>query len=82
MEALYTIIRFVSTSAKFSICTVMGLNETLLEDKMRKFKGGGEHLASTSVPFRPTTVQVLIFARTNMKRIRMYSLHAFSARTL
>jgi hypothetical protein len=26
----------VSASAKFSICTIVGLNETLVEDKMRK----------------------------------------------
>jgi hypothetical protein len=31
----YTVIRFVSTSAKFGICTVVGLNGTLVEDKMR-----------------------------------------------
>ncbi len=32
-----TVIRFVSTSAKFGICTVVGLNGTLVEDKMRTF---------------------------------------------
>ncbi len=32
-----TVIRFVSTNAKFGICTVVGLNGTLVEDKMRKF---------------------------------------------
>jgi hypothetical protein len=31
----YTVIRFVSTSAKFGICNVVGLNGTLVEDKMR-----------------------------------------------
>ncbi len=72
MEALYTIIRFVSTSAKFSICTVMGLNGTLLEDKMRNSRVEVNILASTSVPFRPTTVQVPIFALTNMKGIRVH----------
>ncbi len=30
---LYTVIRFVSTSAKFEICTVVDLNGTLVEDK-------------------------------------------------
>jgi hypothetical protein len=29
-------IRFVSASAKFGICTVVGLNETFVEDKRRK----------------------------------------------
>ncbi len=32
-----TVIRFVSTSAKFGICTVVDLNGTLVEDKMRIF---------------------------------------------
>ncbi len=34
---LYTVIHFISTSARFGICTVVGLNETLVEDKMRTF---------------------------------------------
>ncbi len=33
----YTVIRFFSTTAKFAICTVAGLNGTLVEDKMRTF---------------------------------------------
>jgi hypothetical protein len=32
-----TVIRFFSTSASFGICTVVGLNGTLSEDKMRTF---------------------------------------------
>ncbi len=32
-----TVIRFVSTSAKVSICTVVGLNATLVEVKMCTF---------------------------------------------
>ncbi len=78
MEALYTIIRFVSTSAKW----VMGLTGTLLDDKMRKFKVEVNILASTSVPFRPTTEQVPIFALTNMKRIRVYIVSMLSAHGL
>ncbi len=31
-----TVIRFVSTSAKFGICTVVGLNGTLVEAKKQK----------------------------------------------
>jgi hypothetical protein len=31
----YTVIRFVSTGAKFGICTVVGLNGILVKDKMR-----------------------------------------------
>jgi hypothetical protein len=33
----YTAICFFSTTAKFGICTVAGLNGTLVEDKIRKF---------------------------------------------
>ncbi len=33
----YTVIRFVPRSAKFGISAVVGLNETLLEDKMPTF---------------------------------------------
>ncbi len=33
----YTVILFVSTSGTFGICTVLGLNGTLVEDKMRTF---------------------------------------------
>jgi hypothetical protein len=32
---VYTAIRFISISAKFGICTVIGLNETLVEAKIR-----------------------------------------------
>ncbi len=34
----YTVIRFVSTSAKFDTCTVVSVNRTLVKDKMRRFK--------------------------------------------
>jgi hypothetical protein len=33
-----TVIRFVSTIANFGICTVVGLNETLIEAKICSFK--------------------------------------------
>jgi hypothetical protein len=32
-----TVIRFVTTSAKFAICTVLGLNGILVEEKIRTF---------------------------------------------
>ncbi len=32
---VYTVIRFVTISAEFGICTMVGLNVTLVEDKMR-----------------------------------------------
>ncbi len=34
----HTVIRFVSSSAKFGICTVVGLNGTLFEAKIGTFK--------------------------------------------
>ncbi len=55
----YTVIRFVI--AKFGICIVVGLNRALVEAKIRTWELGHLHvriLASTSVPFRPTTVQM------------------------
>jgi hypothetical protein len=36
--SLYTVIRFLWASAKFSTCTVVSLNGTQAEDKMRTFK--------------------------------------------
>jgi hypothetical protein len=33
-----TVIRFVGASAKFGTCTVVSVNGTLVEDKMRRFK--------------------------------------------
>ena len=35
----WTVIRFVWVSANFGSCTVVSVNGTLVEDKMRKFKG-------------------------------------------
>ncbi len=37
--AIYTVIRFISTRAKFGICTVVGLNGTLVKDKIIKCVG-------------------------------------------
>jgi hypothetical protein len=42
---LHTVIRFVSTRAKFGICTVVGLNETLVKDEMRTFYSDCEHFS-------------------------------------
>jgi hypothetical protein len=51
-----TVIRYVSNSAKSGIFTVLGLN---VEDKMRIHSRVNVNIiASTSAPFRPTTVQV------------------------
>ncbi len=35
----YTVIRFLRVSAKFGSCTVVSVNGTRVEDKMRRFKG-------------------------------------------
>ncbi len=36
---MYTVIRFLWVSAKFSTCTVVSVNGTQVEDKMPRFKG-------------------------------------------
>jgi hypothetical protein len=56
----HTVIRFVSTSAKFGICTVASwaYKRHLLKIKCVHSSLNVNILASTSVPFRPTTVQV------------------------
>jgi hypothetical protein len=55
----YTVIRFVLNSTKFGICTVVGLNGTLVEAKIRSCDTLNVRiLASKGVPFRPTTVQM------------------------
>jgi hypothetical protein len=46
-KGLHTVIRFVSTGAKFGIYTVVGLHGTLVEDKMRTFKGDCKHFSFT-----------------------------------
>ncbi len=48
--APHTVIRFVSTSAKFGIFTVVGLNGTLVEDEMRTFLGECEHFIFNKCP--------------------------------
>jgi hypothetical protein len=45
-----TVIRFVSINAKFGICTVVGLNGTLVEGKIRTWD------TRMCVTFRPKTV--------------------------
>ncbi len=36
---LYTVIRFLSVSAKFGTCTVVSVNGILVEDNLHRFKG-------------------------------------------
>ncbi len=69
----YNVTRFLSISAKFDIFTAMVLNETLVEAKICIFKYPKRVFltfsASTSFPFRPTTVQMPNFALSETKRI-------------
>jgi hypothetical protein len=60
IELVCTVIRFVSNNAKFGICTVVGLNGTLIEAKIRTWDTwmGVFTIASKSVTFRPLTVQM------------------------
>ncbi len=46
----YTVIRFVWVSAKFGTCTVVSVNGTLVEDKMRRFKGESAHFSFNKCP--------------------------------
>ncbi len=39
----YTLVRFLWVSDKFGTCTIVRVNGTLVEDKMRRFKGECEH---------------------------------------
>jgi hypothetical protein len=46
----YTVIRFLGVNDKFSTCTVVRVNGTLVEDKMRRFKGECEHFRFNKSP--------------------------------
>jgi hypothetical protein len=69
-----TVTRFVSISAKFGTCTFVGLNRTLVEAKIRTFKC--PELASTSVPFRRSTVQMTNLAPVEAKRITVRTVNS------
>jgi hypothetical protein len=47
---LYTAIRFMGVSAKFGTCTVVSVKGTLIEDKMRRFKGECAHFSFNKCP--------------------------------
>ncbi len=68
-----TVIRFVSTSAKFSICTIVGNNGALVEAKICSLYIQGSPqvriLTSTSVPLSTTTVQMSNLPLNETKRI-------------
>jgi hypothetical protein len=60
-KTLYTVICFFSIAAKFGSCPIVGLNGSRVEAKIRKFKCPKCVFSpSTSVPFRPKTVQMPI----------------------
>jgi hypothetical protein len=46
----HTVIRFVSIRAKFGISTVTGLNGTLVEAKIRKFKWPNAYFSFNKCP--------------------------------
>jgi hypothetical protein len=46
----FTVIHFVWVSAKFGTCTVMSVNGTIVEDKMRGFKGECAHVSFNKCP--------------------------------
>ncbi len=70
LEISYTVIRFVSISAKLGICIVVGLNGTLVEAKILTFKC--PMCVFQRVPYRPTTVQISNLALIETKRITVY----------
>jgi hypothetical protein len=71
----YIVIHFVSFIAKFGICTVVDLNGThlILSSNMQLVHLNVRILASTSVAFRPTMVQMPNLALIETKRITVYA---------
>ncbi len=47
---LHTVVRFVWVCTKFGTCTVVSVNGTLVEDKMRRFKDECEHFSFNKCP--------------------------------
>ncbi len=70
---VYTVIRFVLTSANFGTFTVVSVSETLVEDKMRIRSRVILPFLVPIVPFTLTTVQVPNLALTDTKRITVWS---------
>ncbi len=46
----HTVIRFLWASAKFGTCTVVNVNGTLVEEKMRRFEGECAHFSFNKCP--------------------------------
>ncbi len=69
-----TVIRFVSISAKFGICSVVGLSGALVEANTHLGHLNVRILASKSVPLRPMTVQMPNLALMETKLITVCKL--------
>ncbi len=50
VQFIYTVIRFLWVSAKFGTCTVVSVNGTQVEDKMRTFNGQCEQFIFNRCP--------------------------------
>ncbi len=69
LYAMHNVIRSVSISAKFGICSVVGLNGTLVEGKIHTWGHLNVRiLASKSALFRLRKVQVPNLAKTHTKQ--------------
>ncbi len=77
----FAVLTFMCDSAyalifsKFVTCTVVSVNGTLVEDKMRRIKGECAHFSFNKFPFTLTAVQVPNLALTHTPRI---TVHVFS----
>ncbi len=69
-----TVIRFVWVSAKFGNCTVVSVNGTLVEDKMRRFKGEFAHFSFSKCPIYAHDGASAKLALTRTKRITVWSI--------
>ncbi len=56
----HTVIRFAWVSAKFDTCTIVSVNGTLVEDKMRRFKGDCAHFSLALTHTKRITVHANI----------------------
>jgi hypothetical protein len=70
----HTVIRFVLVSAKCGTCTVVSVNGTLIEDKMRRFKGECAHFSFSKCPIYTDDGASAKLALTQTKRITVQSL--------
>ncbi len=63
----------LKTSAKFGTCTVVSVNGTLVEDKMRRFKGACAHFSFNKCAiYTHDGASAKFLALTHTKRITVY----------